>query len=94
MQYYIFFCTGSHIRDVDYELYAAATPEGIAEATRRVYACAHNDYYNFEAISPALAKALSGGAISLDDIVHSGCVIPEVNACHSIEELEGGDTVC
>lgn len=94
MQYYIFFYSGTHIRDVDYELYAAATPEGIAEATRRACACANNDYLNFEPISPALAKALSGGAISLDNLVHSGCVIPEVTACHSIEELEGGDTEC
>ena len=94
MRYYIFFLTGSHIHDVDYELYVAATPEGIAEANRRVCACAGNDDLNFEEVSANLAKALSSGAISLDDIVHSGCVIPEVNACHSIEELEGGDTVC
>lgn len=94
MQYYIFFYTGTLIHDSEYELYAASTPEGIAEATRRVCACEHDDYLNFEPISANLARALSGGAINLDDIVRSGFIIPEINTARSIDELEGGEKKC
>lgn len=92
MQYFIFFYTGSHICDGGYEIYAASTPEGIAEANRRVCACAHNDYLNFEQISDALAKAIGISAINLDGIVHGGFVVPEIDCCFSFGDFEkGGD---